>query len=377
MADSRRSQVTVTLGRSGRVVKRTGRLTDEVHNGRPIGGSKRSIRDRLGGTSQDRGESYNKRQRGESTSNSIDLCLSKDDLRFKLMQKQTGGKSRKRKPLRNVDLREKLSSKTSRPSADSMSMRPSADSMSMRPPESAASTRHPVDPRVAGMTKHPVLDSRDTSILGRFPPSRHPSELSAIPPRSYPSSTLENVRRRSPENLRQSSPEILRRRSPEDLWRRSPQILRPRSPERLLPPSASRGLSPQRSREELLRRPLLRSYDDGRSASYLRISPTRAVRSSPYLTQSFVPAPAVNSVMPVSHYAQASGILPKADIPPTVDSLLQSLGLEKYAIYFKAEEVDMNALRQLGDSDLKDLGIPMGPRKKILQAVMPRARRQL
>ncbi|KAH9612182.1 hypothetical protein KSS87_023523 [Heliosperma pusillum] len=41
------------------------------------------------------------------------------------------------------------------------------------------------------------------------------------------------------------------------------------------------------------------------------------------------------------------------------------------------EKVDMNALRQLGDSDLKDLGIPMGPRKKILQAVMPRARRQL
>ncbi|KAK4441007.1 SEC23-interacting protein [Sesamum alatum] len=53
----------------------------------------------------------------------------------------------------------------------------------------------------------------------------------------------------------------------------------------------------------------------------------------------------------------------------SVDSFLQSLGLEKYAITFQAEEVDMTALVHMGDEDLKALGIPMGPRKKILLAL--------
>ncbi|PSR86349.1 Ankyrin repeat and SAM domain-containing protein [Actinidia chinensis var. chinensis] len=50
----------------------------------------------------------------------------------------------------------------------------------------------------------------------------------------------------------------------------------------------------------------------------------------------------------------------------SVDSFLQSLGLEKYSITFEAEEVDMTALLHMTDGDLKALGIPMGPRKKIL-----------
>ncbi|KAK9140920.1 hypothetical protein Scep_010601 [Stephania cephalantha] len=50
----------------------------------------------------------------------------------------------------------------------------------------------------------------------------------------------------------------------------------------------------------------------------------------------------------------------------TVDGLLRSLGLEKYSITFQAEEVDMTALMHMNDEDLKALGIPMGPRKKIL-----------
>ncbi|KAJ8510586.1 hypothetical protein OPV22_001020 [Ensete ventricosum] len=50
----------------------------------------------------------------------------------------------------------------------------------------------------------------------------------------------------------------------------------------------------------------------------------------------------------------------------SVDSLLQSLGLEKYLITFKAEEVDMTALIHMTDEDLKAIGLPMGPRKKIL-----------
>ncbi|KAL8480765.1 hypothetical protein ACS0TY_026785 [Phlomoides rotata] len=53
----------------------------------------------------------------------------------------------------------------------------------------------------------------------------------------------------------------------------------------------------------------------------------------------------------------------------TVDSFLQSIGLEKYSITLQAEEVDMTALVHMGDEDLKALGIPMGPRKKILLAL--------
>ncbi|KAG5252205.1 ankyrin repeat and SAM domain-containing protein [Salix suchowensis] len=56
----------------------------------------------------------------------------------------------------------------------------------------------------------------------------------------------------------------------------------------------------------------------------------------------------------------------------SVDGFLQSLGLEKYLITFQAEEVDMTALVHMTDDDLKALGIPMGPRKKILLALESR-----
>ncbi|KAM3367030.1 hypothetical protein ACQJBY_015978 [Aegilops geniculata] len=69
---------------------------------------------------------------------------------------------------------------------------------------------------------------------------------------------------------------------------------------------------------------------------------------------------------------------PKAESP--LDSFLKSLGLEKYSITFQAEEltivvlqVDMAALRHMTESDLKALGIPMGPRKKITLALESRA----
>ncbi|XP_047941295.1 uncharacterized protein LOC125188479 isoform X2 [Salvia hispanica] len=50
----------------------------------------------------------------------------------------------------------------------------------------------------------------------------------------------------------------------------------------------------------------------------------------------------------------------------SVESFLQSLGLDKYSITFQAEEVDMEALLEMSNEDLKAMGIPMGPRKKIL-----------
>ncbi|CAA7404721.1 unnamed protein product [Spirodela intermedia] len=57
----------------------------------------------------------------------------------------------------------------------------------------------------------------------------------------------------------------------------------------------------------------------------------------------------------------------------SIDGFLRSLGLEKYLITFQAEEVDMAALVHMTDDDLKALGIPMGPRKKIRLALDSRA----
>ncbi|XVF60386.1 hypothetical protein PTKIN_Ptkin08bG0041400 [Pterospermum kingtungense] len=83
---------------------------------------------------------------------------------------------------------------------------------------------------------------------------------------------------------------------------------------------------------------------------------------------------------PVTYVAPMSSIMqcrPHDVEPLTVATLLNSLGLGKYDICFRAEEVDMTALRQMGDRDLKELGIPMGPRKKLLLALTPPSRRHL
>ncbi|XP_038996081.1 ankyrin repeat and SAM domain-containing protein 6-like isoform X1 [Hibiscus syriacus] len=59
-------------------------------------------------------------------------------------------------------------------------------------------------------------------------------------------------------------------------------------------------------------------------------------------------------------------------VDASMEGFLQSLGLEKYAITFQVEEVDMTALVHMTDDDLKALGIPMGPRKKIILALESR-----
>jgi class 3 adenylate cyclase len=52
----------------------------------------------------------------------------------------------------------------------------------------------------------------------------------------------------------------------------------------------------------------------------------------------------------------------------TVESWLAALGLEKYADAFRAQEVGLDQVAGLTDADLKELGLPLGPRKRILEA---------
>jgi class 3 adenylate cyclase len=48
---------------------------------------------------------------------------------------------------------------------------------------------------------------------------------------------------------------------------------------------------------------------------------------------------------------------------------LASHGLEKYAGVFTAAEIDLETVRELTAADLEELGIPLGPRKKLLKAI--------
>ncbi len=52
-----------------------------------------------------------------------------------------------------------------------------------------------------------------------------------------------------------------------------------------------------------------------------------------------------------------------------IASWLAHLGLDKYIEAFTANEVDFAALRHLTEDDLKELGLPVGPRRKVLAAI--------
>ena len=53
---------------------------------------------------------------------------------------------------------------------------------------------------------------------------------------------------------------------------------------------------------------------------------------------------------------------------PDIASWLARLGLDKYAEAFTANEVDFDALQHL-EGDLRELGLPVGPRRKVLAAI--------
>ena len=52
-----------------------------------------------------------------------------------------------------------------------------------------------------------------------------------------------------------------------------------------------------------------------------------------------------------------------------ITAWLATIGLERYASLFEENEVDEETLRVLTDADLAELGLPFGPRKKLLAAL--------
>ena len=48
-----------------------------------------------------------------------------------------------------------------------------------------------------------------------------------------------------------------------------------------------------------------------------------------------------------------------------IEAFLQSLDLANLIPLFKEQQIDMVALREIGIEEMKELGIPMGPRLKL------------
>src|SRR3954469_25017782 len=52
-----------------------------------------------------------------------------------------------------------------------------------------------------------------------------------------------------------------------------------------------------------------------------------------------------------------------------VGTWLRGLGLEQYAAAFRDSEIDADVLPELTEADLEKLGLPLGPRRRILTAI--------
>ena len=61
-------------------------------------------------------------------------------------------------------------------------------------------------------------------------------------------------------------------------------------------------------------------------------------------------------------------LIPMRDIVD-IAAWLRELGLERYEQAFQEAEIDAEVLPELTDADLKELGVPLGPRKKLLKAM--------
>ena len=48
---------------------------------------------------------------------------------------------------------------------------------------------------------------------------------------------------------------------------------------------------------------------------------------------------------------------------------LEELGLAEYSDAFEGEKIDLEALPHITGDDLKDMGLPIGPRRKLLAAI--------
>lgn len=56
----------------------------------------------------------------------------------------------------------------------------------------------------------------------------------------------------------------------------------------------------------------------------------------------------------------------------SLERFLTAFGLSQYVQKFKDEQIDLDALMLLTESDMKSLGLPLGPYRKLVNAVQER-----
>ncbi|CAA6670049.1 unnamed protein product [Spirodela intermedia] len=356
---SAKPQVTITLGRSGQVVKRSGATSEGFQSdyGTSSGG-KRPMRERLRNSSDEYGGMpQNKRLRRENHQWHSDNDMNDDnlyqsnnhigrnDLRFKLMRKKVPARQMNLgSKMHDVDLRERLS-------------------------------RTGQIPYRSNPRKHQP-EAKSFGSSGRIPPTRSADDLLHV------------------DSI----------------------------PDRLL--GSSRGLSPQRNYDDIRQRSSIRSLDSPRSTSAMEKRSTDVPKPAAFSSKAPYPAerpkavmrPPSNGTMKTSYvirilsergrkklvwWKKTKLILVtrsflenikvkfhrlnaecKPGEPTNVSNLLHSLGLGKYAIIFQAEEVIFllylmvhvvcghGCIEANGDTDLKELGIPMKNHHSILFILM-------
>ncbi|KAG8366212.1 hypothetical protein BUALT_Bualt17G0053000 [Buddleja alternifolia] len=383
MSETSRSRVTITLGGTGQVVKRApGSLDSSFTDSHPVVGSKRSVRERLGNNVD---SSSNKRLRGDGrTANAVDdIHLSKNDLRYKIMKKNILKQSQSSQQ-NGGDLRSILS----RPAQSSTNSTTTRERM----PEPKDTRPRYLEPMDGRQQFTQTRDDRHLLPIPEFrshyvPDTRKQNILEA---RERGRSTIEqkDVWHHLPEP---SSSRMLAMRDPNGVTRTASGVnsyspwnldsLRRRPSDEAL--ETSRSLSAPKRDEEWQKRFAARTYDDARASTYMSRDDFEFSRpmSSSHMAKMAPPVGQMKTVAPVGSSLPQSGSLARkssyvVEEQLTVDSFLRSLGLEKYAILFKAEEVDMYSLKRMAERDLKELGLPMGPRKKILLSLQPRLKQQ-
>src|SRR5499427_9141830 len=74
----------------------------------------------------------------------------------------------------------------------------------------------------------------------------------------------------------------------------------------------------------------------------------------------------------VERYPRTSGAASSVELRDhrmDIEAWLQGLGLERYAPAFRDNEIDAEVLPELTEADLATLGLPLGPRRKLLKAI--------
>ncbi|XP_048504496.1 uncharacterized protein LOC104908590 isoform X2 [Beta vulgaris subsp. vulgaris] len=128
--------------------------------------------------------------------------------------------------------------------------------------------------------------------------------------------------------------------------------------------------------------------DDLRQRSPARPTYNSGYLSPPTFRTEMQKVTSTRSIDPLGSRHACSSSVPvpaRSTLPPHLMTLAESRRDEAVALFPSSSGsvprssfmVDMSALKQMGEIDLKDLGIPMGPRKKILQAVTALSRKQL